>query len=113
MELEVAVNMLGGLAQQTRLGIFRLLVQAGPNGLRVGDIGTTLGIAPATLSFHLTHLRHAGLINSRRAGRMIFYSADYTAMNALMAYLLENCCQGETACATEAVCLPGTKENGQ
>jgi DNA-binding transcriptional ArsR family regulator len=113
MELKIAIEMLSGLAQATRLGIFRLLVQAGPEGLCVSDIGSALDAAPATLSFHLTHLRHAGLIHSRRDGRMIFYSADYDAMNALMAYLLENCCQGEAGCATKTVCQPGIEENKQ
>lgn len=102
--MNAAVEMLAGLAQETRLRIFRALVQAGPEGLCVGDIGAALDVAPATLSFHLTHLRHAGLISARRNGRMIFYSADYAAMNALMAYLLENCCRGEAAC--EVVPVP-------
>lgn len=112
MKLNTAVEMLSGLAQDTRLRIFRLLVQVGSDGACVGDIVKALRIAPATLSFHLNHLRHARLVGARRKGRMIFYSADYKAMNALVAYLMENCCGGEEACAPKSVCAPVAKTNG-
>lgn len=99
MEIAIARQALAGLAHDTRLAIFRLLVPAGPEGLPAGALAEQLQLAPATLSFHLKELRHAGLISQRRAGRSIFYAADYTAINALIAYLTENCCQG-------ADCLP-------
>jgi DNA-binding transcriptional ArsR family regulator len=99
MEKSSAVAALGALAQESRLDVFRLLVQAGPDGVPAGEIGERLGIAPATLSFHLAQLRHAGLIGMRRDGRSLIYSADYDGMNALMAFLTENCCLGSAPCA--------------
>lgn len=95
MESSDAVAALAALAQETRLAIFRLLVTAGQSGLAAGDIADRLELAPATLSFHLNQLRHAGLIGFRREGRSLIYSADYAGMNALMAYLTENCCAGD------------------
>src|SRR3990170_2421765 len=94
METKQAVQALSALAQDTRLGIFRLLVQAGPEGMPAGQIGEKLDLAPATLSFHLAGLTRAGLARSRHEGRFVIYSADYTAMNALVGFLTENCCQG-------------------
>ncbi len=94
MESEIAVRCLSALAQSSRLAIFRRLVQAGPEGLCVGDIGQALGLAPATLSFHLKELSHAGLINARQEGRYYYYSTAVDAMNALIGYLTENCCGG-------------------
>ncbi len=94
MELARAVTALGALAQETRLSIFRLLVQAGPEGLAAGRIGETLDVPPATLSFHLKELAHAGLASSRQEGRFIYYSADFEHMAALMSFLTQNCCQG-------------------
>lgn len=91
MEIRNAVTSLGALAQETRLAIFRLLVQSGPEGLSAGKIGETLGVAPATLSFHLRELRHAGLTDSRRDSKQIIYSANYETMSELIAYLSENC----------------------
>ena len=85
---------LSALAQESRLAIFRLLVQAGPEGLAAGAIGEKLGLPPATLSFHLAGLTRAGLAQSRQEGRFVIYSADYAAMNALVGFLTENCCQG-------------------
>jgi len=85
---------LGALAQETRLEIFRLLVQKGPGGLPAGGIGTRLGLPPPTLSFHLNQLRFAGLVSSRRASRSIIYSANFKVMNDLLSYLTENCCGG-------------------
>ncbi len=94
METKHAVQALSALAQDTRLGIFRLLVQAGPEGMAAGQIGEKLDLAPATLSFHLAGLHRAGLAQSRQEGRFVIYSADYAAMNALVGFLSENCCGG-------------------
>src|SRR5579863_3738078 len=103
MESKSAIRALGALAHESRLAIYRLLVQAGPEGLAVGAIGEQLGLAPATLSFHLAGLKHAGLVTARRDGRTLYQAADYAAMNGLVGYLSENCCQGAdcgvTACA--------------
>jgi len=96
MELSKVTAALGALAQETRLAIFRLLVQTGSDGLPAGRISDQLALPPATLSFHLNQLRHAGLIDFRRAGRSLIYAADYTAMNELIAYLTENCCRGSS-----------------
>ena len=92
METNQAVAALAALAQETRLAIFRLLVEAGPTGLAAGEIGTSLKVAPATLSFHLKELVNAGLAASRQDGRYVFYSASYAQMNALVAFLTDNCC---------------------
>jgi len=94
MKSTEATLALGALAQETRLAIFRLLVQEGPGGLPAGGIGERLGIAAPTLSFHLAQLVRAGLALSRRQGRSISYAANYGGMNALLAYLTEDCCQG-------------------
>ncbi|MBI5937382.1 MAG: helix-turn-helix transcriptional regulator [Betaproteobacteria bacterium] len=99
MEFKQTVQRLAALAQENRLTVFRLLVQAGPDGLAAGRIAEALGLAPATLSFHLKELTHAGLVQARQEGRFIFYSADFAAMNDLIATLTENCCGGEP-------CLP-------
>ncbi|HEX4299910.1 MAG TPA: metalloregulator ArsR/SmtB family transcription factor [Gammaproteobacteria bacterium] len=102
MESKTAIRALGALAHESRLAIYRLLVQAGPTGLAVGHIGDKLDLAPATLSFHLAALRHAGLVSERREGRTLFQAADFSAMNGLVGYLSENCCQGAdcgVACA--------------
>jgi ArsR family transcriptional regulator len=100
-----AVTALAALAQETRLAIFRLLVQAGPEGIAVGDIGERLGVPGATLSFHLKELAHAQLVLARQAGRFIYYSANYGAMNALIDYLTRNCCAGATC---DIACAPAT-----
>ena len=94
METKQAVQSLSALAQDTRLAIFRLLVQAGPEGRAAGQIGEKLELAPATLSFHLAGLTRAGLARSRAEGRFVIYTADFQAMNALLGYLSENCCGG-------------------
>ena len=93
MEVNEAVAALGALAQESRLAVFRLLVRRGPEGVAAGDVSEALGIPPATLSFHLAQLGHAGLVRSRREGRRIIYSADYDGMQGLMAFLTEKCCQ--------------------
>jgi ArsR family transcriptional regulator, arsenate/arsenite/antimonite-responsive transcriptional repressor len=92
MEKSDAVAALGALAQDTRLDLFRLLVAVGPDGLSAGVIADRLGVLPGSLTFHLKELQHAGLITHRRLGRQLIYSAEYGAMNALLAYLTENCC---------------------
>jgi len=94
MENKAAVAALAALAQDTRLSIFRLLVQAGPEGAAPGYIGDTLNVPPATLSFHLKELVHAGMVSSRQQGRFIYYSTDFEQMAALMTFLTQNCCQG-------------------
>jgi ArsR family transcriptional regulator len=94
METTPALQSLAALAQESRLSIFRLLVQAGPAGMAAGAIGEKLELPPATLSFHLAGLTRAGLAQSRQEGRFVIYSADYAAMNALVGFLTDNCCQG-------------------
>ncbi len=104
MEKTEAAAALGALAHEARLDVFRLLVQAGPQGIPAGGIGERLGLPSATLSFHLTALRHAGLVNFRREGRSLIYAAEYAAMNALLAYLTENCCRGDPAGCGPGAC---------
>lgn len=89
------LDALGALAQESRLKIFRLLVQAGPEGMAAGSIGGELDLPPATLSFHLAGLTRAGLLKSRQQGRFVIYSADFQRMDALVGYLTENCCGGK------------------
>ncbi len=101
MKLEAAVQSLAALAQDSRLQVFRLLVEAGPEGLPAGEIGDRLGIPASTLSFHLKTLSHAGLVESRHDSRFVYYSANFEAMNSLLAYLSDNCCGGR-ACAPAA-----------
>ena len=91
-----AIDALSALAQETRLKVYRLLVEAGPEGVSAGRIGEELDLAPATLSFHLAHLARAGLAQSRQDGRFVIYSADFQNMNALVGYLTENCCGGQS-----------------
>lgn len=104
METKDTVKLLAALAQETRLAIFRLLVVQGPEGLSVGEIGQRLAVAPATLSFHLKELSRAGLLNARQESRYIFYSANYATMNALLAFLSENCCDGRPCEVTAPAC---------
>jgi ArsR family transcriptional regulator, arsenate/arsenite/antimonite-responsive transcriptional repressor len=94
MKTPDAISALAALSQDSRLGIFRLLVRQGPEGLAVGTIAERMGVTGATLSFHLKELAHAGLVSARQDGRFIFYAANYTVMNNLIGYLTENCCQG-------------------
>ncbi|MCB5191141.1 metalloregulator ArsR/SmtB family transcription factor [Methylobacillus arboreus] len=95
MESKIIVSALAALAQESRLAVYRLLVQAGPDGLAAGKISETLGIAPSSLSFHLKELTHAGLVTSRNESRFVIYSANYEQMNNVLAYLTENCCGGD------------------
>jgi DNA-binding transcriptional ArsR family regulator len=94
MEIKTAVAALGALAQETRLGIFRLLVEAGPGGVAAGGIGEALKVPGATLSFHLKELARAGLVSSRQDKQFIYYAADFQRMAELMTYLTQNCCRG-------------------
>jgi ArsR family transcriptional regulator, arsenate/arsenite/antimonite-responsive transcriptional repressor len=105
METSSAVTALSALAQENRLEVFRLLVQAGAAGLPAGQIAERLGIAPATLSFHLAQLKNAGLVHQRRDGRSLIYATNYDGMNALMGFLTENCCADQAACGVP-VCEP-------
>lgn len=104
MEIKDTVKSLAALAQETRLKIFRLLVEVGPEGLTVGKIGQVLSIPPATLSFHLKELTHANLVETRNEARFIYCAANFTTMNGLVAYLTENCCGNKTTCMP--VCKP-------
>src|ERR1700741_5651960 len=106
MEMTQAIDALAALAQETRLKVYRLLVEAGPDGLSAGRIGEELELPPATLSFHLAHLSRAGLAQSRQDGRFVIYSADFQNMNALVGYLTENCCGGQS-CAPAKITLKG------
>jgi len=101
MESTTAVQALGALAQDSRLQVYRLLVQAGPAGLAASDIAERLGIPANTMSFHLKTLSNAGLVQARQDGRFIYYSTNYEQMNALLGFLTENCCGGRS-------CLPST-----
>ena len=106
MDKLYAVAALAALAQETRLDIFRLLVQAGAEGMPAGHIGEKLGLPSATLSFHLNQLKHAHLVKFRRESRSLIYTAEYPVMNDLLVYLTENCCQGNAAACGLAACEP-------
>ena len=101
-----AVDALAALAQESRLKVYRLLVEAGPAGLPAGRIGEALELPPATLSFHLAHLARTGLVRSRQEGRFVVYRADFQNMNELVGYLTENCCGGRS-------CAPATTRKGK
>lgn len=103
MEALAVIKALGALAQEHRLAAFRLLVQAGEEGLPAGVIGEKLGVVSSSMSFHLAALANAGLVTQRRQSRLIIYTANYPAMNELMGYLTENCCGG-VPCSTEIAC---------
>lgn len=104
MEMKSVLVALAALSQEHRLAIFRLLLEHAPDGLSAGVIAERLSLAPATLSFHLKELSHAGLIASRQDGRFIWYRADLKAMNGLVGYLTENCCRARSVC--DATCVP-------
>ncbi len=103
MSASSAVTALSALAQEHRLALFRLLVQAGEKGMSAGAIAEALGVPNSSLSFHLAQLHRAGLVRQERQHRSLIYSADYQAMNALVAYLMENCCAG-AACGSDVAC---------
>ncbi len=111
MQPDQVIRSLGALAQEHRLAVYRLLVQAGAQGLPAGVLAEKLGVPPSSMSFHLAQLAHAGLVTQRRESRSIIYSADYAAMNRLMGYLTENCCGGvacDDASEDAAACEPST-----
>ena len=106
MKKRDALAALAALAQENRLDVFRLLVEAGPDGLPAGGVATRLDLAPNTLTFHFDRLREAGLVSVRRDGRSMIYAARFDAMNALLGYLTENCCRGDVAACAPAACSP-------
>jgi len=108
METRNAVAALAALAQDNRLDVFRLLVQAGPEGMPAGAVSTALDLAPNTLTFHFDRLRTAGLVSVRREGRSMIYAAQFETMNSLLGYLTENCCGG-APCAPAVECKPARK----
>jgi ArsR family transcriptional regulator, arsenate/arsenite/antimonite-responsive transcriptional repressor len=103
LQADAAIAALGALAQEHRLALFRLLVQAGEPGMAAGAIADALDVPNSSLSFHLAQLSRAGLISQERQHRSLIYRADYAAMNALVGYLMENCCAG-AGCGAEAAC---------
>lgn len=110
MDTKNAISALAALAQDSRLAVFRLLVQAGPEGLAASKIGEELGIPPSSLSFHLKELTHADMVTPRPEGRFVIYAANFATMNALVAFMTENCCGGnpcspvrKPACAKKLV----------
>jgi ArsR family transcriptional regulator len=103
-----AVAALAALAQDSRLDVFRLLVEAGPEGMPAGAVATALDLAPNTLTFHFDRLRTAGLVTVRRDGRSMIYAAQFETMNALLSYLTDNCCGG-VPCAPAVACKPAQK----
>lgn len=106
MEMTDAVAALAALAQDNRLDVFRLLIQAGPKGMPAGGIAEALGIAPNTLTFHFDRLRQAGLVTVRREGRSMIYAAQFATMTALIDFLTENCCAGRPEECASVVCEP-------
>jgi ArsR family transcriptional regulator len=113
MEKTDAVAALAALAQDSRLDVFRLLVQAGPEGMPAGEIAAALKLAPNTLTFHFDRLRGAGLVTVRRDGRSMIYAARFEAMNALLDYLTENCCQGAPHARAPAECKPARSKRAK
>ncbi len=108
---EKVIHALGALAHEHRLALFRLLVQAGAGGMSAGAIADALALPNSSLSFHLAHLTRAGLIRQTRKSRSLIYTADFAAMNALVGYLMENCCGGN-ACAPASICDIGKANDG-
>ena len=105
MQADRVIRALSALAQEHRLAAFRLLVQAGEEGVAAGILAEKIDVPPSSMSFHLSQLANAGLVTQRRESRSIIYTADYAAMNGLMGYLTENCCGG-MSCSEDAACLP-------
>ena len=106
MKKRDALAALAALSQENRLDVFRLLVEAGREGLPAGSVAGRLDLAPNTLTFHFDRLREAGLVSVRREGRSMIYAAQFDAMNALIGYLTENCCRGDLAACAPATCSP-------
>ena len=109
MESTDVVQALSALAQPLRLQVFRALVVAGPRGLTPGAMSDGTGVPPNTLSFHLKELTHAGLVSQQRDGRFLIYRAEFRRMNAVLAYLTENCCQGSGCEVDSAACAPNPR----
>ncbi len=103
METKSVISALAALAQESRLAIFRFLIQVGNDGIAASKIGEHLGIAPSSLSFHLKELTHASLVVSRQDGRFVIYAANYDMMNQVLGFLTENCCGGN-ACSPASEC---------
>lgn len=110
METKAAISALAALAQESRLAVFRLLVKQGPAGMAASKIAEQLGVVPSSLSFHLKELSHAGLITPRPEGRFVIYAANFSTMNALLAFLTDSCCSGNPClaiasadCANDAI----------
>ena len=108
LDSATAVKLLAALAQESRLAVFRLQVQTGPEGMAATKIADALAIAPSSLSFHLKELAHADLVTASKAGRSIIYAANYAGMNGLLAFLSENCCAGAPCCISEPHLLKET-----
>ena len=105
------IDALSALAHEHRLAVYRMLVERGPDGLPARVIADHLGVPPSSLTFHLQQLLHAGLVTQRRVSRQLFYAADFAVMNGLIAYLTENCCGQDEACAP--ICRPGTMKSSR
>jgi ArsR family transcriptional regulator len=118
MRLPEAVSALAALAHEYRLGVYRMLVEAGPDGLSAGTIAARLKVPPSSLTFHLQNLHRAGLITQERNSRQLIYAADFSVMNGLVDYLTENCCGGDKS-ACDSACAPmqppqkSTKKNSR
>jgi len=113
MKKSDVLTALAALAQESRLDVFRLLVEAGPVGMPAGSVAAALKLAPNTLTFHFDRLREAGLVTVRRDGRSMIYAARFDRMYALLGYLTENCCQGQPEQCAPAQCKPATKAQRQ
>ena len=111
MDTRTALDALNALAHDTRLAAFRALVQAGPDGLSVGELRAALDLPPATLTAHLNVLRAAGMVGDEREGRVIRVRADYSRMDALRGYLTETCCAGAADCGPASSCVPKKKDS--
>ena len=109
MDTKVTITALAALAQESRLAVFRLLIQLGPEGMAATKIGSELGIAPSSMSFHLKELAHANLVSARQEGRYVIYSANFNVMNELIGFLTENCCGGNVCTPVIACCTPEEK----
>jgi ArsR family transcriptional regulator len=113
MKLSQAVHAMSALAHANRLGIYRMLVEAGPQGLNAGTIATRLEVPPSSLTFHLQQLHRAGLVTQSRNSRQLIYAADFGVMNELVAYLTEHCCRGSAESCAATSCAPVTKATGR
>ncbi|WP_347986633.1 metalloregulator ArsR/SmtB family transcription factor [Methylomonas sp. AM2-LC] len=110
MEISSAVIILAALAQDSRLAIYRTLVQSGPQGMAAGKISEATGIPPSSLSFHMKELSIANLVSSRQEGRFVIYAANFATMNALLAFMTENCCGGNPPVSLECLACPPSQD---